>query len=87
MSLFLFVHESDDNIARHHLFDSFEDGKALEAAAVLIKDAGEAAGVLRVVEDGEERGHVGLGCLEAETAVEVRDADPLDGKRCVLRGK
>ena len=81
------MHESYYNVPRCHALDSLEDGEAIEAAAVLVKDASEAAGVLRIIEDGEERGHIGLGRLEPEAAIKVRDADPLDGKRGILRGE
>lgn len=81
------MHESYYNVSRPHALYSLEDGEALEAAAVFVKDTGEAAGVLRIVENGEERGHIGLGRLEPEAAIKVRDADPLDGERCILCGE
>ena len=77
---FLSLQQADNYVAGAHALDAFEAGIALEGTAVLIENTGQGFGMLRIGKDGKQRGHVGLGGLEPQTAVQLADPDPSDCK-------
>ena len=77
---FLSLQQPDNYVAGAHALDAFEAGVALEGATVLIEHTGQGFGMLRIGKDGKQRGHIGLGSLETQAAVQLTDPDPGNGK-------